>query len=104
MLGWPLVFLCLALIGALLGYGGVMDDQKWATDFYKTVFVLFSVLFALSLLFREGKEAQAVTSFTAPIIDSLQVSADKLDRGFDSMEVKLQVLQPLENPEVLIQH
>jgi len=47
MLQWALLFLIIALIAALLGFGGVAATSVGAA---KLVFFVFIVLFALSLL------------------------------------------------------
>ena len=47
MLQWALLFLVIALIAALLGFGGLAAASTGAA---KLVFFVFVVLFALSLL------------------------------------------------------
>ena len=49
MLGWAVVFLILALVSALLGFGGV---AAVATDIAQILFFLFLILFVLSLVVR----------------------------------------------------
>lgn len=47
MLGWALTFLVIALIAGGLGFGGVAGT---ATGIAKILFVIFLVLFGVSLL------------------------------------------------------
>jgi uncharacterized membrane protein YtjA (UPF0391 family) len=47
MLQWALAFLVLALIAAVLGFGGMAASFAW---FGKVLFVVFIVLFLVSLL------------------------------------------------------
>jgi uncharacterized membrane protein YtjA (UPF0391 family) len=48
MLGWAITFLVIALIAAALGFGGVAGT---ATGIAKILFVVFLVLFIVSLIF-----------------------------------------------------
>ena len=47
MLQWALAFLVLALIAAVLGFGGLALNFAW---FGKVLFIVFIVLFLVSLL------------------------------------------------------
>jgi uncharacterized membrane protein YtjA (UPF0391 family) len=47
MLRWAVVFLIIAVCAGLLGFGGV---AAIATDFAKVLFIVFLVLFAVSLV------------------------------------------------------
>jgi uncharacterized membrane protein YtjA (UPF0391 family) len=49
MLKWTAVFLVIAIVAAALGFSGLVDGGAWLA---KVVFVLFAVLFILSLIFR----------------------------------------------------
>jgi uncharacterized membrane protein YtjA (UPF0391 family) len=51
MLHWTLVFLVVALIAALLGFGGIAGS---AVGIAKILFFVFLVLWLLSFLFRRG--------------------------------------------------
>lgn len=48
MLGWAITFLVIALIAAVLGFGVVAGTAAWIA---KLLFLVFLVLFVLSLLF-----------------------------------------------------
>jgi uncharacterized membrane protein YtjA (UPF0391 family) len=47
MLGWSILFLIVALIAAVFGFGGIAAA---ATDIARLLFVVFLVLFVISLL------------------------------------------------------
>jgi len=47
MLNWALTFLIVALIAAVLGFGGIAVEAAWIG---KVLFVVFLVLFLVSLL------------------------------------------------------
>jgi uncharacterized membrane protein YtjA (UPF0391 family) len=49
MLNWALTFLVVALIAAVLGFGGLAST---AAGIAKVLFFVFLVLFVVSLLFR----------------------------------------------------
>jgi uncharacterized membrane protein YtjA (UPF0391 family) len=55
MLGWAITFLVVALIAAALGWGGVAGT---AAGIAKILFVVFLILFVVSLLF--GRRAPTV--------------------------------------------
>lgn len=55
MLGWAITFLVIALIAAVLGFGGVAGT---AAGIAKILFVVFLILFVVSLLF--GRRAPSV--------------------------------------------
>ena len=48
MLGWAVVFLIIALVAAVFGFGGV---ALASAGIAKVLFVIFLVLFVISLLF-----------------------------------------------------
>jgi uncharacterized membrane protein YtjA (UPF0391 family) len=48
MLGWAILFLIVALVAAVLGFGGV---AAISVEFAKIIFWVFLVLFALSLVY-----------------------------------------------------
>jgi uncharacterized membrane protein YtjA (UPF0391 family) len=50
MLYWALMFLVVAMVAAVLGFGGVAVGSAGIA---KTLFILFSLLFAVSLLGEE---------------------------------------------------
>lgn len=47
MLNWSVAFLVIALIAAFLGFGGIAAESVWMA---KVLFVLFLVLFVISLI------------------------------------------------------
>lgn len=47
MLYWALTFLVVAIIAAVLGFGGMAGDASWLL---KVFFVVFMVLFLVALL------------------------------------------------------
>jgi uncharacterized membrane protein YtjA (UPF0391 family) len=47
MLGWSILFLVVAIIAAVFGFGGIAAA---ATDIARLLFVVFLVLFVISLL------------------------------------------------------
>jgi len=49
MLSWALTFLIIALIAAVLGFGGIAGSAAWIAQ---VLFGLFIILFLLSFLFR----------------------------------------------------
>lgn len=52
MLRWALVFLVVALLAAVLGFGGIARDAAWIA---KLIFFVFLVLFVASaILGRRG--------------------------------------------------
>lgn len=51
MLRWPATFLIIALIAAVLGFGGVAAGAALVA---KVVFFIFTALFFLSLFFRKS--------------------------------------------------
>ncbi len=52
MLGWAVTFLIIALIAAALGFGGIAGA---ATGIAKILFVVFIILFVVSLIFGRGR-------------------------------------------------
>lgn len=49
MLSWALTFLVIALIAAVLGFGGIAGSAAWIAQ---VLFGLFLILFLVSLIFR----------------------------------------------------
>jgi len=49
MLSWVLTFLIMALIAAVLGFGGIAGSFAWIAQ---VLFGLFLILFILSFIFR----------------------------------------------------
>jgi len=47
MLNWAILFLIVALIGGVLGFGGIMGAAAWIA---KVLFVVFLILFVVSLI------------------------------------------------------
>jgi uncharacterized membrane protein YtjA (UPF0391 family) len=54
MLGWALIFLVVALIAALLGFGGIASASAGIA---RVLFAVFLVLFLVSLFFGYGAAA-----------------------------------------------
>lgn len=55
MLRWALIFLVVAIIAAVFGFGGIADDAAWIA---KILFVVFLILFVVSfILGRKGPSA-----------------------------------------------
>lgn len=55
MLRWAVVFLVVALLAAVFGFGGIAADAAWIA---KILFVVFLVLFVVSfVLGRKGPRA-----------------------------------------------
>lgn len=52
MLRWALVFLVVALLAAALGFGGIAGVSM---EFAKILFIIFIVLFIISLIFGYRK-------------------------------------------------
>ncbi|MBM9402520.1 DUF1328 domain-containing protein [Gluconacetobacter azotocaptans] len=52
MLRWTLIFLVLALVAAVFGFGGVAADFAYIG---KILFFIFLVLFIVSLFFGRGR-------------------------------------------------
>ncbi len=57
MLSWAVTFLIIALVAALFGFRGVAGT---ATGIAKVLFVLFLILFVVSLLFGGSPNASAL--------------------------------------------
>jgi uncharacterized membrane protein YtjA (UPF0391 family) len=51
MLRWAIIFLIIALIAGVFGFGGIYADAAWMA---KILFFIFLVLFVVSLLFGRG--------------------------------------------------
>ena len=52
MLKWTVIFIIIAIIAAVFGFGGIAEG---ATDIAKILFFIFVILFILSLVFRNRK-------------------------------------------------
>ncbi|HET6406761.1 MAG TPA: DUF1328 domain-containing protein [Chthoniobacteraceae bacterium] len=52
MLSWALTFLVVAIIAAVLGFGGIAGTSAWIAQI---LFGLFLILFIVSLIFRGGR-------------------------------------------------
>ena len=52
MLSWPLAFLIIALLAALLGFTGIAATAAWMA---KALFALFLVLFLVSVTFSRKR-------------------------------------------------
>ncbi len=57
MLNWAVTFFILAIIAAVLGFGGIAAS---AASIGKILFVLFLVLFAVSLIANAGRSRSGV--------------------------------------------
>lgn len=49
MLNWALTFLIVAIIAAVLGFGGIAGQAAWIAQ---VLFGIFLILFVVSLIFR----------------------------------------------------
>lgn len=47
MLRWAVIFLIMAIIAAVFGFGGIAAEAEWIA---KVLFVVFIVLFVISLV------------------------------------------------------
>lgn len=47
VLNWALIFLAIAIIAALFGFGGIAGTASW---FAQVLFVVFLIMFVVSLL------------------------------------------------------
>jgi uncharacterized membrane protein YtjA (UPF0391 family) len=56
MLSWPLAFLIIALLAALLGFTGIAGPAAWMA---KALFALFLVLFLASITFSRKRTSKA---------------------------------------------
>jgi uncharacterized membrane protein YtjA (UPF0391 family) len=52
MLRWAIIFLIIAVIAALFGFGGLAGDAVWIA---KVLCLVFLVLFVLSLVMGRGR-------------------------------------------------
>jgi uncharacterized membrane protein YtjA (UPF0391 family) len=52
MLRWAVVFLVIALVAAIFGFGGLAADAAWIA---KILFFVFLVLFVISLILGRGR-------------------------------------------------
>jgi uncharacterized membrane protein YtjA (UPF0391 family) len=51
MLRWALLFLVVAIIAAVFGFGGIAADAAWIA---RALFVVFLILFVVSLILGRG--------------------------------------------------
>jgi uncharacterized membrane protein YtjA (UPF0391 family) len=63
MLSWPLAFLIIALLAALLGFTGIAGPAAWMA---KTFFALFLVLFLVSMTFSWKRSPKDERSTNEP--------------------------------------
>ncbi len=54
MLYWSIVFFVISIIAAIFGFGGVAEGSA---DIAKVLFVVFLVLFVVSLIFGSGRRS-----------------------------------------------
>ena len=54
LLDWALIFLVLALVAGVLGFGGVAQESAWIA---KILFIVFLVIYLLSFLSRDHHSA-----------------------------------------------
>ncbi len=54
MLYWSIVFFVISIIAAIFGFGGVAEGSA---DIAKVLFVVFLVLFVVSLIFGRGRRS-----------------------------------------------
>jgi uncharacterized membrane protein YtjA (UPF0391 family) len=52
MLRWAVVFLVIAIIAAIFGFGGIAGDAMWIA---RVLAVLFVIMFVISLILGRGK-------------------------------------------------
>ncbi len=57
MLKWTLMFLIIAIIAAIFGFGGIVAG---ATSIAKVLFFIFLVLFLLSLIFGRPTDDEVI--------------------------------------------
>jgi len=63
MLSWPLAFLIIALLAALLGFTAIAGPAAWVA---KALFALFLVLFLASITFRWKRASRDQRSMKEP--------------------------------------
>lgn len=63
MLSWPLAFLIIALLAALLGFTGIAGPAAWMA---KALFALFLALFLASITFSRKWTSKAERSTKEP--------------------------------------
>ncbi len=61
MLSWSLTFFIVAIVAAIFGFTGIASTMAWVAQL---LFVLFIVLFVVSLLFRGAKKVDSVVDHT----------------------------------------
>lgn len=61
MLSWSLSFFIFAIVAAIFGFTGIASTMAWVGQL---LFVLFIVLFVISLLFRGAKKVDSVIDRT----------------------------------------
>lgn len=60
MLTWVVIFLIIAIVAAIFGFGGIVEA---AVDIAKFIFFIFIVLFIISLVMHLGHYSINVGSF-----------------------------------------
>ena len=60
MLTWVVIFLIIAIVAAIFGFGGIVEA---AVDIAKFIFFIFIVLFIISLVMHLGRYSINVGSF-----------------------------------------
>lgn len=63
MLSWPLAFLIIALLAALLGFTGIAGPAAWMA---KALFVLFPLIFLASITFGRKRISREARSTRGP--------------------------------------
>lgn len=64
MLSWAITFLIIALIAAVLGFGGIAGSAAWIAQ---VLFGIFIILFLVSFLFRDvPHDPERVTKVALP--------------------------------------
>lgn len=63
MLSWPLAFLIIVILAALLGFSGIAGPAAWTA---KLLFSLFLLLFLASIMVRRKRPAQRERSPEQP--------------------------------------
>ncbi len=54
MLGWAIFFLIVAIVAAVLGFGVIAGTAAWIA---KVIFIIFLIIFVLSLIFGRRRTA-----------------------------------------------
>lgn len=54
LLDWAVIFLVLAIVAGIFGFGGIASESAWIA---KVLFVVFIVIYILSFLFNRTKNS-----------------------------------------------